>query len=96
MSDKPKEPEAIKDLLEEAFMKDFQMLAYNKLYKVEFTLLELWVILANLQLALRHSLNIGSSSHIAFEVAKKIQEIVSITPALKNVAERGWNPEEDV
>jgi hypothetical protein len=56
---------------------------------------EAFVLLAQLQLALRHPGNTGVSSDVAREIAKKLQAHLQ-GPVLEYVAELGWNPDFDV
>jgi len=51
-----------------------------------------WVLLGQLQLALRHPENNGPSSEIARQIAMSIQEAICPDPdsALARVAELGW------
>ena len=56
---------------------------------------EMWVILCQLQLSLRHPQNTGSTSLIAKDIARRLQAIVAPSGALAEVAEMGWNPQHD-
>lgn len=53
--------------------------------------IEGWILLGNLQLALRHPKNVGESSKIARELAKRIEGMVARSGALAEVARRGWD-----
>jgi hypothetical protein len=57
--------------------------------------LQVWAILANLQLALRHPDNKGAMAEIAKSLAQQIEKQIATTPALAEVAKRGWNPKYD-
>ncbi len=79
------------------FKNDFERYINElKVIKIEITPLEAWVIMCQLQLALRHPRNIGPTAVIAREIAKEIQEKVAITPALQEIAEKGWKREFDM
>ncbi len=54
--------------------------------------LSAWVLLGQLQLALRHPENIGPTSEIARTIAIEIQEAICPDPesALARLAENGW------
>lgn len=54
-----------------------------------------WILLAQLQLALRHPGNGGPSAALAREIAGRLQEAVASDGALKEVAEQGWREEFD-
>ena len=56
---------------------------------------EMWVILCQLQLSLRHPQNTGATSLIANDIARRLQAIVAPSGALAEVAEMGWNPQHD-
>lgn len=57
----------------------------------------LWILHAQLQLALRHPENIGPSAKIVKDFALQIQDILAPPgTALSELAEAGWNPENDV
>ncbi len=56
---------------------------------------EAWALLGQLQLACRHPRNNGPTRQIAERFARQIQAAVATTPALKVIAERGWNPAYD-
>jgi hypothetical protein len=52
-------------------------------------------LLGQIQLACRHVQNTGPTRRIVERIARKLQEAVSITPALAAVAEAGWHEEFD-
>lgn len=54
---------------------------------------EAFMLLAVLQLALRHPGLDGAAGSFARELAENIQERLCVTPALKEVARLGWEPE---
>lgn len=53
---------------------------------------EAFMLLAVLQLALRHPGLDGAAGKFARELAKNIEQRLCVTPALKEVARRGWEP----
>jgi len=59
---------------------------------------EAWVLLSQLQLALRHPLNTGLSARVARRLADRFTEIAAPAnaPTLVEIARRGWQPEYDV
>jgi len=57
--------------------------------------LDCWIILSQLQLALRHPKNTGLTAVRAKELALQFQEIVANKGALKRMAELGWISEFD-
>ena len=57
--------------------------------------LQAWALLSQLQLALRHPENKGATADIAKHFAEEIQKKVATTPALAEVAKRGWDPKYD-
>lgn len=53
-------------------------------------------IIANIQLACRHSENLGPSRERAEKFARKLQEQVAIIkPVMSTLIELGWNPDND-
>ena len=63
--------------------------------EIEFSALELWIILSQMQLAIRHPDNNGSGRDIAVKIAKRIQGKIASNGALGEVAKRGWDPNYD-
>ena len=64
---------------------------------ITLTKFQAWVLMAQLQLALRHPDNVGPSAEIAQSLALRLQTAVtSGSEVLHEVAERGWNPEHDI
>jgi len=56
-----------------------------------------WMLLANLQLALRHPGNNGASASWAREFASNIESrLCAGRPAMSEVARRGWLPKHDI
>ena len=59
---------------------------------VESSRWRLWCLMSAVQLASRHPEAIQTVPiQVAVEMALRIQEMVATTPALKRVAEQGWN-----
>jgi hypothetical protein len=52
--------------------------------------LQAWALLGNLQLALAHERNQGTTARIGYRIAKQLERAVAATPALREVARRGW------
>jgi hypothetical protein len=57
--------------------------------------LQAWALFSQLQLALRHPENKGATADIARHFAEVIQKQVAKTPALAEVAKRGWDAKYD-
>jgi len=57
---------------------------------------EAFMLLAILQLALRHPRVDGTTGQFARTLAENIEGRLCKTPALKEVARQGWQPEHDV
>ena len=84
------------DLIEEMFRHEFADL----LERHEGIVLELseaggWFLLATLQLALRHPQFPATLSGVVRGIAEELQRGVATTPALAEVARRGWLAEYD-
>lgn len=60
------------------------------------TLPEAMILLAQVQLALRHPGNTGSSAAVATRLARRLERIVSLTPAIGEIARRGWDQNHDI
>lgn len=59
--------------------------------------IEAWVILSQMQLALRHPGNIGPASKAAYQLARTLQSLIAPQgTALGRLAERGWHEVFDV
>ena len=63
---------------------------------VQATPLQWWSLLSQLQLAFRHPRNQGPTKEIAGDVARQIERLVATTPALEEMARRGWLKSQDV
>ncbi|MGG6295243.1 hypothetical protein ACQ4M4_12710 [Leptolyngbya sp. AN02str] len=56
-----------------------------------------YVLVAHLQLALRHPGNTGASADVARDMAQRLQaRLGQIHPLLSETIEQGWHPEFDV
>jgi hypothetical protein len=58
--------------------------------------LEAWTLLGQLQLALRHPMNVGPSAVVARQLIATLKQRVATTPALAEVARRGDDRRFDV
>lgn len=77
------------------FSAEFQALE-GRPFLLETDAVTAWAIMAQIQLALRHPQNKGGTAKIARKVAKDI--IDTLAPpgtALREVADRGWDPKYD-
>jgi hypothetical protein len=76
-----------------AFARDFEVLFYDKQsIQLEMSKYQAWCFLSAVQLASRHPLGRESTPmQTAMKMARAIQEAIATTPALANVAERGWS-----
>lgn len=85
------------DPLEAQFIQEFAALAKRaERISLEIRSLDAWILLSQLQLALRHPENNGPSADKARQIARRLQSLVAPTGALKIVAERGWDTYFDV
>jgi hypothetical protein len=55
-----------------------------------------WIVLTQLQLALRHPHNTGASAQLVRELAQALQDAVAPDGALAALAAAGWDPAQDV
>ena len=55
--------------------------------------LQAWALLGNLQLALGHERNTGATARVGRHIARLLERAVATTPALKEIARRGWKGE---
>lgn len=79
-----------KELLE-AFTPDFTaMIEGNDMQIWGLTKLEAWCAMSCIQLASRHPGNDGHTAEKARNVAELFERVLASTPALKEVARRGW------
>lgn len=63
---------------------------------VEFDVLTAMCIISQLQLATRHSANIGPSREIAEKFARILQErVIEVAPENAEILQKGWDPKFD-
>jgi hypothetical protein len=60
---------------------------------IELRPLQAWALLGNLQLALGHERNTGATARVGRQIARLLEREVATTPALKEIARRGWKGE---
>ena len=60
---------------------------------IELRPLQAWALLGNLQLALGHARNTGATARVGRQIARLLEREVATTPALKEIARRGWKGE---
>jgi len=73
------------------FQHDFTALALDPGEVIlTMTKVEAWGLLSQIQLALRHPQNTGEIASVARSIGEMIQREVATTPALQEVANRGW------
>lgn len=64
---------------------------------IDFDVITAMCIIAQLQLAFRHSRNIGPSREIAESFARWLQKkVIEIAPENATTLEMGWNPDFDI
>jgi hypothetical protein len=71
------------------FKEDFSGM-YEKTHAMECSCLDLWCLLSAVQLACRHPEFKGPTREIAEALAREIFDEMDITPAIREVARRGW------
>jgi hypothetical protein len=54
-----------------------------------------WILLGQLQLALRHPANKGNVREVAEAVARLVQQQLILSPLLKELVEKGWDAVND-
>ena len=82
--------------LKRQFIKEFAALVEDKAsVRLDLTPREAWAVLSNLQLALRHPENNGSSAKMGRRIAERLQRMVASEGALAEVARRGWDQRYD-
>lgn len=57
--------------------------------------LQAWALFSQLQLALRHPENKGNAADIGRHFAELLEKQIATTPALAEVAKRGWDAKYD-
>lgn len=80
--------------LAEQFKDDFAGL-HEKTHAMECSYLDLWCLLSAVQLACRHPEFTGPTREIAEALARDIFNEMDLSPTLREVARRGWEPEYD-
>ena len=78
------------------FTLDFGQLLEKKVIELKLSPLDAWVAVSHIQLALRHPKNLGPSSTIARSVAERLIAAVATTPALREIANLGFDADYDV
>lgn len=79
----------------EQFKKEFPGEMADQPVVIESDALTMWCVASSIQLACRHPDNTGPTRQMAEAFAREVFNQVATTPALKEVAEMGWNPEFD-
>ena len=64
--------------------------------KIELSPVDALCILATIQWALRHPKNVGPSSQVAGEFARRLQDYLSVNDEIKQICEKGWDSKCDV
>ncbi len=86
-----------KDELFDNFAIEFKALVDDKQpILLEITKLQAWTIFCQIQLALRHPENTGPTANIARAIAIQLARALAPTPALAEVAKRGWDAKFDI
>jgi hypothetical protein len=62
---------------------------------VKLSALEAWILMSQIQLALRHPENKGEPAKIVETIARTIQKEFDVDPVLTELAEQGWHAEYD-
>ena len=89
------EPAARREFSLDQFQAEFADLEEHPGVVLRLGAVEAWAVLGQLQLACRHPANNGPTRQIAEQVARQLQAAVATTPALRVVAEMGWDPAYD-
>lgn len=83
------------DLDNPEFFEQFkkEMLLIDQYAPLQLTLKrsEAFMLLSQLQLALRHPENTGPTADWARELGQTLEGAMSVSPAIGNVAQRGWS-----
>jgi hypothetical protein len=74
---------------------ELRELSYRDSIIMEMRPLQAWALLGNLQLAIVHESNKGATARIGRQIAKLLEREIATTPALKEIARRGWKGEID-
>lgn len=72
------------------FQEEFRVLLEAPDLHLVISPVDAWILLSQLQLALRHPENQGPSAEIARKIARFLQESMQLTGTLAEVAELGW------
>ena len=56
---------------------------------------EAWIAFGMLQLALRHPAIPATTKRATAQITRRLQALIATTPALEELAERGWDPKYD-
>ncbi len=83
------------DRLYDEFLRDFSGLESHPGMDIHLSGYQAWCLLSQIQLACRHPDNDGPTRQIAEGIAHVIEQSVATTPALQEVARRGWDPAYD-
>lgn len=84
------------DALEARFAVEFkQLMLTGREVMLVLTAVEAWQVFSLLQLALRHPGNNGATAVFGRLLARQLETAVTPTPALVEVARRGWDPAYD-
>lgn len=90
-----KEGAMSEDELREGFVAAFGALDGQRVV-LQMSAMDAWIVMSQIQLAVRHPMNFGPSAVIAERIARQIQAEVATSPTLAAVAERGWHRVHDV
>lgn len=83
------------ELLRARFAIELEALGFLPPIQLEMDAAHAWILIGQLQLALRHPGNRGPSAKLARAIVEGLAEIVAPSGALREVYERGWNPAHD-
>lgn len=83
------------DSLWQEYVRDFLALKDRPDLLIQINPVAAWCLASALQLACRHPHFDGPASQISGRVARAILSEIADTPALRTVAERGWDPAYD-
>ena len=56
---------------------------------------EAWILFGMIQLSLRHPMIPETSKDATYKIAKGLQNMITVTPALVLLADLGWDPDYD-
>jgi hypothetical protein len=96
MAQKGRTPDPAPIDLEAQFVAEFAALTdRTEVLSLQISPLDAWILLSQIQLALRHPQNTGPSAGRARRIASELQGLVATSGALAIVARRGWHKEFD-